>query len=72
VSSYALLASEPLDDPDEDSFAGFDEPESDEPDPEEPDPDELEESEEDDDDEDVDSFDFSFEAPFDDERLSVL
>jgi hypothetical protein len=70
--TYALLASEPLDelDPDEpesddffsDDLFSEEEPESDdEPDPEEPDPEE-----------EVDSLDFSFDAAFEEDRLSVL
>jgi hypothetical protein len=77
-SGYALLASELLEpEPDEPLSDDFDEDES-EPEGEPDEPDEPEESEpelddpESEDDEDDDSFERSLEAPFDEERLSVL
>ncbi|HEV7524978.1 MAG TPA: hypothetical protein VGP92_08435 [Acidimicrobiia bacterium] len=71
ANGYALLASDPLEEPDLESL-DFDDPESeDEPEPDEPD--ELDESDDDEEEEEeVDSFDFSLDAPFDEDRLSVL
>jgi hypothetical protein len=79
---YALLASEPPDDPDEEpedeSPDDFDEPSPDDPEPDDPEPEEPEPDDplpEDDESvlDDADSFCFSRGAPFEDpDRLSVL